>query len=286
MSWSSRRELMHEILRGERCVLPASVYDGLSARVAEDLGFELIVLGGSVASYTVIAAPDLCVLTLSEFAEQAYRINRASELPLLVDADHGYGNALNVKRTVEELEKSGVSALTIEDTLLPIAFGSGGKTALISIEEGVGKMRAALAGRRDPRLAIVGRTNIGASGLPDAIARLKAYEAAGVDALFMVGITARAQISEIAGKVRSPLILAGDAPDEARDPEFLAAHNVKVALVSHDPFWASVNGIYEALKQLRAGAKPRELKNVAPPELRKRLLRDAEYQSWQDEFLG
>src|SRR5262249_20856877 len=161
--------------------------------------------------------------------------------PLLVDADHGYGNALNVKRTVEELERSGVSALTIEDTSLPIAFRTGVKTALIQIEEGGGQMRAAQVGRRDPNLVIVGRTSIPAAGLPEAIARLKAYEASGVDALFLVGITERTQISDIAGAVRSPLILAGDAPDAVRDPAFLGANNVKVALVSHDPFWASVN---------------------------------------------
>src|SRR6266404_5233103 len=96
---------------------------------------------GSTASLTVLGAPDLIVLTLSEFAGQAYRINRAGGLPLLVDADHGYGNALNVKRTVEELETAGVAALSIEDTVLPTPFGAVGKTSLISLEEGVGKMR-------------------------------------------------------------------------------------------------------------------------------------------------
>ncbi|XP_014679736.1 PREDICTED: oxaloacetate decarboxylase-like [Priapulus caudatus] len=114
---------------------------------------------GSVASLTVLGDPDHIVLTLSEFAEQAYRINRASELPILVDADHGYGNALNVKRTVEELETAGVAALSIEDTELPRPFASGGKTTLISIEEGVGKMRAAVAGRQDPNLVIAARTS-------------------------------------------------------------------------------------------------------------------------------
>ena len=99
------------------------------------------------------------VLTLGEFAEQAYRICRAGNLPLLVDADHGYGNALNAKRTVEELETAGVAALTIEDTLLPAPFGALGKTRLVPLEEGVGKMRAALAGRQDPSLVVVGRTS-------------------------------------------------------------------------------------------------------------------------------
>ena len=115
-------------------------------------------LAGSVASLAVLGAPDIVVLTLTEFAEQAYRINRAGKLPLLVDADHGDGNALSVKRTVEELETAGVAGITIEDTLLPTPYGAT-ETRLIPIQEGVGKMRAALAGRQDPLLVIVGRTS-------------------------------------------------------------------------------------------------------------------------------
>ena len=96
----------------------------MSARLAEDIGFEAGMFMSSTASLTVLGAPDLIVLTLSEFAAQARRICRAGNLPLIVDADHGYGNALNVRRTVEELENSGIAALTIEDTLLPGAYGT------------------------------------------------------------------------------------------------------------------------------------------------------------------
>src|SRR5260370_24941795 len=148
MDWTDRRKRFRAILAGSRCVHPGSVFDPLSARIAEDLGFEIGMFAGSTASLTVLGAPDLIVLTLSEFAAQAYRICRAGDLPLLVDADHGYGNALNVRRTVEELETAGVAALTIEDTLLPRPFGNG-QAQLISIEEGIGKMRAALAARQD-----------------------------------------------------------------------------------------------------------------------------------------
>src|SRR5436190_24238631 len=106
MNWTDRRERFRSILTGGRCVYPGSVFDPISARIAEDLGFEAGMFAGSVASLTVLGAPDLVVLTLSEFAAQALRINRAGNLPLMVDADHGYGNALSVKRTVEELETS------------------------------------------------------------------------------------------------------------------------------------------------------------------------------------
>src|SRR3546814_15371486 len=95
----------------------------------------------------------------------------------MVDADHGYGNALNVTRTVEELEAAGVAGLSIEDTLLPQPYGATDKAQLISIEEGVGKMRAALAGRRDPSLMIAGRTSaVSIAGVDDAVQRIAAYE--------------------------------------------------------------------------------------------------------------
>jgi carboxyvinyl-carboxyphosphonate phosphorylmutase len=182
MNWTDRRRRVRTILKGDRCYHPASVFDPLSARIAQDLGFEVGMFAGSTASLTVLGAPDLILITLSEFAGQAYRINRAFDLPLLVDADHGYGNALNVMRTVQELETAGVSALTIEDTVLPRPYGPAGR-GLTSIEEGVGRMRAALAARQDPDLVIVGRTvAMGSTSTEDALARAKAYAAAGVDA--------------------------------------------------------------------------------------------------------
>src|SRR6516164_8958879 len=111
MHWTNRRERFRAVLAGHQCIHPGSVFDPISARIAEELGFEVGMFAGSIASFTVLGAPDLIVLTLSEFAEQAYRINRAGKLPLLVDADHGYGNALNVMRTVQELETAGVAAM-------------------------------------------------------------------------------------------------------------------------------------------------------------------------------
>src|SRR5260221_13922360 len=104
MNWTDRRRRFRALLDGKSCVHPGSVYDPISARIAEDLGFEVGMFAGSVASMTVLGAPDLIVLTLTEFAGQAYRINRAGNLSLLVDADHGYGNAPTAKRTVEGLE--------------------------------------------------------------------------------------------------------------------------------------------------------------------------------------
>src|SRR5260370_34625601 len=214
MDWTERRRRFRAILSGTRCVRPASVFDAVSARIAEDLGFEAGMFAGSVASLAVLGAPDLIVLTLTEFAEQACRICRAGGLPLLVDADHGYGNALNVMRTVQELETSGVAALTIEDTALPAGFGTADKARLLSIEEGVGKLRAALAARQDKLLAIVGRTSaVSIAGIDDAAARAKAYAAAGVDALLFVRVQTRGPLEAVAapGKLPIPLCRARDA---------------------------------------------------------------------------
>ena len=285
MDWTHRRERFRAVLEGDACVHPGSVFDPISARIAEDLGFEVGMFAGSVASMTVLGAPDLIVLTLSEFAAQAYRINRAGGLPLLVDADHGYGNALNVKRTVEELETAGVAALSIEDTDLPQPFGELGRTRLLSVEEGAGKMRAALAGREDPRLVVAGRTSAAAvTGIDDAVARARAYESTGVDALFMVGLRTRAEVAAVAGATRLPLILGGVGP-ELRDRSWLAGRRVRIALQGHQPFAAAVNAVYETLKALREGAPPGELTGVAPPDLMRRVTRDADYRTWMEDFL-
>src|SRR5580698_3523470 len=194
MDWTDRRERLRSVIAGPRCIYPGSVFDPISARIAEDLGFETGMFAGSIASFTVLGAPDIVVLTLTEFAQQIHRITRAGGLPLLVDADHGYGNALNVMRTVQELEAAGVAALTIEDTLLPRAYGDG-RTQLLSREEGCGKIRAALAARTDPSLVIVARTSaVSVTGLDDAVERARHYAHEGADALFLTGISTPAQL--------------------------------------------------------------------------------------------
>ena len=285
MEWSERRQRFRTLLAGSRCLHPGSVFDPISARIAEQLGFEIGMFAGSIASFTVLGNPDLILLTLSEFAEQAYRICRAGKLPLLVDADHGYGNALNVMRTVEELETAGIAALSIEDTALPANFGAAEEMRLISIEEGVGKMRAALAARQDPGLVIVGRTQaISVTGLDDTIARGKAYAAAGVDALFFVGLKKRAELDAIAAAVDRPIILGGGSA-ELDDRDYHAARGVRVALQGHQPFMAAVRAVHDTLKALRDGVKPKDLPGVASAELMKTVTRDAEHRRWMKEFL-
>lgn len=282
--WEERRERFRSVLSGEKCVYPGSVFDPLSARIAEDLGFEVGMFVGSVASLTVLGAPDLIVLTLSEFAEQAHRICRAGNLPLLCDADHGYGNALNVMRTVEELETAGVAGLSIEDTDLPGPFG-GGKPRLISIEEGVGKMRAAVAARRDSGLVIAGRTSAPSiTSIADTIVRAKAYEAAGVDAIFLVGVKSRSDLDTIAAEVKLPLILGG-AGKELMYRDWLAQRGVRICLQGHQPFAAAVRAVHDTLRALREGTPPEKIETTASDELMKRLTRNDDYARWMKDWL-
>ena len=285
MAFRKRREALRSILAGSACTRPGSVYDATSIRIAWDLGFELGMFGGSVASLAVLGDPDIALITLTELAEQMRRMSRAAELPVLVDADHGYGNALNVRRTIEELETAGAAGLTIEDTLLPQAFGQSG-TQLIPLEEGVGKVKAALDARRDASLVVIGRTGaVSITSLNDAIARAKTYEATGVDALFFTGIKARNELEAIAAATKLPIVLGG-APEDMADRDYLANQRVRIALQGHSPFSAATLAVYETLKALRDGVPPKSLNGLASSDLTGRVTRDAAMKARSAEFLG
>jgi carboxyvinyl-carboxyphosphonate phosphorylmutase len=285
MTFRKRREALRLILTGSICIRPGSVYDAVSIRIAEDVGFELGMFGGSVASLAVLGDPDITLITLTELAEQMRRMSRAASLPVLVDADHGYGNAMNVRRTVEELETAGAAGLSIEDTLLPQAFGQPG-TQLIPLEEGVGKMKAAVDARGDASLVIMARSGaVSISGLDDAIARAIAYEGTGVDALFFTGIKSRAELEAIAAATKLPLVVGG-FPEDMTDRDYLASQRVRIALQSHAPFAAATQAVYETLKALRDGTSPKNLKGLASSGLTGRVTRETDLKARSAEFLG
>ncbi|MGZ9014059.1 MAG: isocitrate lyase/PEP mutase family protein [Burkholderiales bacterium] len=278
------RNRLRKLIAGDQCLSPASVYDPLSARVAESVGYEIGMLAGSVASNTSLAAPDLIVLTMTEFADQIRRIMRASSLSLVVDADHGYGNALNVMRTVEECEHAGVSAMSIEDTVLPTRFGST-KEEFLSIEEGVGKMKAALAARQDPSLIIAGRTSaLKGEGIEGALARAKAYAAVGVDAIFLVGVEAVEQVTAVHDAVKLPIIV-GSAPASIKREDFAKA-GARILLQGHQPVAAAVKAVREVYEHLFKGGAPGDLKSkIASNEEMNALTRNDQYKAWQKDFL-
>ena len=285
MLLAERRRRYREVLEGAVCVHPASVFDAMSARMAESLGFEVGMFSGSIGSGVVLGAPDLTVLTLTEFADQIRRIARGSDLPLMVDADHGYGNALNVMRTVEELESAGVSAVMIEDTVLPVPFGGHG-AGLISTDEMLGKLRAAVSARQDPSLVVIGRTAaLRHGGVAEASKRLQAYQETGIDGIFLAGATTREQVEAMHRATRLPLLLGG-APPALSDKSFLAANGVRIALQGHHPFYAAAKAVYDTLKYLREGGAPAGLKDrVASEDLLRIALKQDEYARRQREFL-
>src|SRR4051812_8618642 len=285
MAFRKRRENLRAIISGSACIRLGSVYDAISIRIAEDLGFEVGMFGGSVASLAVLSDPDITLITLTELAEQMRRMSRAAALPVLVDADHGYGNALNVRRTVQELEAAGAAGLTIEDTLLPQAYGQA-KTQLISLDEGVGKMKAALDGRSDPSLVIIGRTGAATvTSVDDAILRGKAYEGTGVDALFFTGVKTRADLEKIAAATTLPILLGGPT-EEMTDWDFLSRQRVRIAVQGHAPVAAATQAVFETLKAVREGAAPKQLKGLASAELMKQVTREAVTSQRGTDFLG
>jgi carboxyvinyl-carboxyphosphonate phosphorylmutase len=280
------RARLRAILAGDRAVHASSLFDPMSARIADELGIEVGLMGGSVASLAVLGAPDVMVLTLTELAEQTRRVARAGNLCVLVDADHGYGNALNVMRTVEELAAAGASGISIEDTLLPRAYGSADAAQLLPLEEGLGKMKAAVRARGDTGMAIFGRSSAhSVSGVDEAVRRFKAYEEAGVDALFVPGIKKREDLDAISAAVKLPIIAAG-AGEKVADAPYLAGRRARIYSTGHEPFAAAVQAMYDTMKAVRDGAGAKELKGIASRELMAKLTRGAEYEAFTQAYLG
>jgi len=283
MATPSQHDLRNDfraLLNSDQCFYTASTFDPMSARIAADLGFEIGILGGSVASLQVLAAPDFALITLSEFVEQATRIGRVARLPIIADADHGYGNALNVMRTITELERAGVAALTIEDTLLPAKYGRK-STDLIPLDEGVGKIEAALDARIDPAMSIFARTNAGQLSVEATIERVKAYQEAGADGICMVGIKDFDHLEEIAQHVSIPLMLVAYDNPELRDRERLARNGVRVVVNGHAAYFAAIKATYDCLREQRGIAEG----TLDASELSVRYSTLEENRQWARDFM-
>ena len=287
MTLTESRLRLRNMLTADDCFYPASVFDPISARIAESLGFEVGMLTGSVAAAVILGAPDLVLLTLTELGEQVRRITRASSLSLIVDADHGYGNALNAMRTIQELERAGAAALTIEDTFLPEAFGGSPGERLVSVPEFVGKLKAALDAREDSSLVIIGRTAaLRAGGMEEAIKRVQACAEAGVDAVFLVGLKDRQEVRTLSQATSLPVLL-GAIPAVLDDRAFLAAHGVRAALQGHIPFQIMIKALYDTYEDLKAGSSPQTLKaRTAAQEVVEAILRSGDYDRWRRQYLG
>jgi carboxyvinyl-carboxyphosphonate phosphorylmutase len=280
-SFTERRKRLREILAGSKIENPGSVFDPVSARIAQIVGYELGLMGGSVVSHSVLSAPDIMLITLTELAEQVRRASRVCDLVLMVDADHGYGNALNVTRTVQEVEGAGAASLSIEDTLLPQRFGEG--TEVISREEFAGKLRAAVSARMDPSFVIVGRIEaMPVLGFDEVLARIEVCNKAGVDLIFARGGITLEQLQQMHAATDLPFqVQAGRIADAD-----LIANNVRVVGFGHVPYMTMLRGLYEGQKHLRDGGSVADLNDrVLPVELQKQVLGEAGYNAMVKEFL-
>jgi carboxyvinyl-carboxyphosphonate phosphorylmutase len=284
MRATEKRERLRAILAGPRCVSPVTVFDALSARVAQSVGCEVGVLSGSVSANTLLAAPDLGLQTLTEFAHQVRSITRVSDLSLVLDSDNGYGNALNAMRCVQELEHAGTAALMIEDVVLPERYGSCG-LELVSSEEMVGKLRAALAAREDRALVVLARTASARVENAQAMAaRAEAYAATGVDGIFLSGLKSLEQFDAVRDAVKIPIV-CGTTPQI--DRKVLEERGVRLLLQGHQPVAAVVKALREVYTHLHGGGAPAALKDriVSPEELAV-ITQGTEYETRRKAYLA
>ena len=282
---AARQQAFQSLLRGPHCTQIASVFDPVSARLAQAAGFRGGFLSGSMTSAVVHGAPDVGVLTLTELAEQVRRTARASDLPLLVDGDHGYGNALNVIWAVRELEAAGAAAMTIEDLVAPQPLGVSEDRALAD-SEFEAKLVAAVAARRSDQFAIVGQTIIASVSGEDALVqRARLIEAAGCDAVMIYKVGTAAALEAVADAVSLPLILAPLAP-QLNDPDLLRRCRVRISFLGHQAFRAAVAAMHSAyLALLEDNTAARAAAMGAEPELLRQALRRDEVATLMRDFL-
>ena len=230
------------------------VFSPLVAKMAERLGFSAVYLSGGALSASC-GVPDIGLLSLVEFVDAAQRIVQATTLPLLCDADTGFGESLNVERTIRLFEQAGVAGVHLEDQQMPKRCGHLSGKSLVEIEVMVGKIRAAVAARRDPDFAIIARTDArGVTGYADAVLRAKAYLHAGADAIFPEALETQQEFADFAKEVRAPLIanMTEFAKGPSLDVAMLGQMGYAMVLYPLTAFRVAMKAAEEALMDLKA----------------------------------
>ena len=203
----SRGTVLHSLLKGPEILIAPGAHNAFTAKIIEQAGFQAVYMTGSGASMDLLGLPDLGFLTMTEMVTHARNIVEATHLPVIADADTGYGNALNVMRTVREYEGTGVAALHIEDQVAPKRCGHFAGKEVISREEMIGKIKAALDARRDSNLMIIARTDARAVlGLKEAVERGVAYSEAGADLIFVDAPESAEELRSIARSIPAPVM--------------------------------------------------------------------------------
>jgi len=191
------RQLLKQLFKRDRLLVAPGCFDGLSARLVEEAGFEAAYLSGGAVARSM-GIPDIGLVTMSEVIERAAQVVAAVKIPIIADADTGYGNAVNLVRSVREFERTGVAAIHIEDQITPKRCGHLDGKEVIPLPEMENKLQAALASRNDPDFLIIARTDArGVHGFDDAISRGRAFAKLGVDAVFVEAPQSEAELEEI-----------------------------------------------------------------------------------------
>ena len=278
---------MYRMLLGKPTVtLAGNIFDPLSARIAQIAGYDLLVLSGSVGKASNLAAPDIVISTLPDVQDQIRRITRNTDIPIMVDAEDGFGNAVNVWRCVRELEAAGVSGIEIEDNVVARQFGVE-HPGLNPVATQVGKLRAAMAARTDPTTVIIARTATWRADREHALERVKAYAATGAEAFMLTGVKSRADI-EATHKAAPdiPITILAPPPGVKDDARFCSDNNVKIIMLGNPVYLVAVKSIYDTLKFLKDGGDAARLEEKqADHELARRIIRTDEFENWQKEYM-
>ncbi len=254
-----RRRLRELIAAPELLVAPGS-YDALSARLVEEAGFAAVYMSGYGTTASLLGRPDVGLLGQAEMVDNVRRIVQAVGVPVIADADTGYGSALNVMRTVCEYEQAGVAGLHIEDQLTPKKCGHMAGKAVIPSAEMVGKIRAAVAARRDPELVLIARTDAAAvEGLDGALDRACRYRDAGADVLFIEALTSEDDIQTTVDRmVGTPLMFnwaeGGRTPKLSR--ERIAELGFRMVIFPSSAIYAATAGIRQVLSVIALEGTP------------------------------
>jgi len=283
---SVARERFRQVISRDTCTLAANIFDPLSARIAHMLGYEICVLSGSVGKVANLGVPDIVLSNMSDVVDACRRITRIADVSLMVDAEDGFGNAVNAVRTVREMEAAGVSAIEIEDNFVPKRFNLQ-DPGLISKEEQAGKLEAAVAARTDPTTVIVARSAaFGLCPLDEAVDRLTAYSQTGAEAVMLTGIQSREQIEAAHGATSLPITILNPPLNTRKDPVFLAANGIRILMLGNPTFAVAVKAIHDSLKHLKEGGAMEDLaESQATPELLRTVNRTDEFIQLQEEYI-
>jgi 2,3-dimethylmalate lyase len=260
---SRRRASLREMFEAGEMVLAPGCYDALGARLIEEAGFSAAYMTGFGSAAGRLGRPDVGLLTLSEMVDNARRIVSATDIPVLADADTGYGNSINVIRTVHEYESAGVAAIHLEDQVMPKKCGHLSGKQVVGIDEMVSKVSAAVAARRSPDFLIIARTDARAvEGLDGALTRARAYREAGADALFIEAPQSESEIRSVAEAFPDvPLLFnyaeGGKTPAVAY--EFLRSLGFALVIFPLTLLLSATGAMRAALARVKADGTPLEL---------------------------